>query len=324
MKKAVPSNDLVRNYLKRIGRVPLLSHEQEITLGKQVQRHMKLKEIRQALANASADVSTEDIVSTADWANAADLSIEALNQAIAAGQRAKHKMIRSNLRLVVSIAKKYTGHGLEMMDLIQEGTIGLNRGVEKFDPTKGYRFSTYAYWWIRQAMTRALSNCGRTIRLPIHINDKLRNIRKAQRQLTQSLGRPTTMAEIAEELSLSVDKLREIIRQGRRPISLDMRIGKNQDTELGELLEDDGLLPEDYAAQNLLKADLNKLLSNLTEQQQAVIRMRYGLGRSKGMTLNQIGEQMGISRERVRQVEKIALRTLRRRGAGMREYATVS
>lgn len=141
MKKAVPSNDLVRNYLKRIGRVPLLSHEQEITLGKQVQRHMKLKEIRQALANASADVSTEDIVSTADWANAADLSIEALNQAIAAGQRAKHKMIRSNLRLVVSIAKKYTGHGLEMMDLIQEGTIGLNRGVEKFDPTKGDRKS---------------------------------------------------------------------------------------------------------------------------------------------------------------------------------------
>lgn len=319
MKAALQSSDLIRSYLKSIGRTPLLTHEQEIILGKCVQHYMKLKDVEQSLANSS-----ESVVTTKAWAEGAGLSLEELDQAITAGQQAKKKMVKSNLRLVVSIAKKYTGHGLEMMDLIQEGIIGLDRGVEKFDPTKGYRFSTYAYWWIRQAVTRSLNNYGRTIRLPIHINDKLRKMRTVQHQLTQALGRPVTTAEVAEELSLSADELREIIRQGRYPLSLDMLIGKNQDTELGELLKDNGLLPEEYAAQRLLKTDLNKLLSSLTEQQQAVIRMRYGLEHGQPMTLDQIGKQLGVSRERVRQVEKAALGTLRRRGAAMKEYAAVS
>lgn len=329
MKNANPSDDLVKSYLKEIGRVPLLTHEQEITLGKCVQRYMTLKELRQTLAetredNTAEDDTREDDITTEEWARAAKLSVEALTQAIALGQQAKKRMVRSNLRLVVSIAKKYTGHGLEMMDLIQEGSIGLSRGVEKFDPTKGYRFSTYAYWWIRQAMTRALSNYGRTIRLPIHINDKLRKMRTVQRQLSQSLGRPVTTAEVAEELSLSVDQLRKVIRHGKRPLSLDIRVGSKQDTALSELLEDDGVLPEEYATHNQLKMDLYGLLSNLTEQQQAIIKMRYGLETGEKMTLDKIGQQMGISRERVRQVEKIALGALRRKGAAMREYATAS
>jgi len=319
MKSATQSDGLVRSYLKNIGRVPLLTHEQEITLGKRVQRYMELNETRQTLAG-----SCEQPVAVTDWAEATGLAVEELERVIAAGKQAKKKMVESNLRLVVSIAKKYTGQGLEMMDLIQEGTLGLDRGVEKFDPTKGYRFSTYAYWWIRQAMTRALSNYGRTIRLPIHIGDKLRKMRSVQRQLTQSLGRSATTAELAEALSLPVDQLREIVRHGRHPLSLDIRVGKNQDTELGELLEDDGPSPEEYATQSLLRTDLNRLLSNLTKQQKTVIELRYGLKHGEKMTLNEIGQQLGISRERVRQVEKNALGALRQRGTGMKDYAAVS
>lgn len=319
MKNTSQSSSLVRSYLKNIGRFPLLTHEQEITLGKKVQKYMKLKEAKSDLVESMGDTP-----SPAVWAESTALSTEELQRAVEVGQRARAKMVRSNLRLVVSVAKKYAGHSLEMMDLIQEGTIGLHRGVEKFDPGKGYRFSTYAYWWIRQAITRSISNNSRVIRLPIHIGDKLRKMRKAQRQLSQSLGRPATVKEVASEMSLSVEKLRELQEQGRRPLSLDMKIGSEQNTELGALLEDEGILPEEYATRNLLKNDLSQLLSKtLSEQQRAVIRMRFGLDTGSKMTLHQVGDSMGISRERVRQVERSALRKLRQRGASLKEYAAV-
>lgn len=319
MKNISQSSNLVRSYLKNIGRIPLLTHEQEITLGKEVKSYVELEEVRSDLAEATGDKPT-----FADWAESAGLSTQELRQAVDAGKQARAKMVKSNLRLVVSVAKKYTGHSLEMMDLIQEGTIGLHRGVEKFDPGKGYRFSTYAYWWIRQAITRSISNNSRVIRLPIHIGDKLRKMRKTQRQLSQSLGRPARVSEVADEMSLSVEKLRELQEQGRRPLSLDMKIGSEQNTELGDLLEDEGVSPEDYANQSLLKSDLRRLLQTLSEQQRKVITMRFGLNTGSKMTLNQIGNCMEISRERVRQVERSALRKLRQRGAGMKEYAAMS
>ncbi len=319
MKNNPQSSSLVRSYLKNIGRFPLLTHEQEITLGKKVQQYMELEEVRSDLVESEGDTPSPVV-----WAESTDLSLEELQRAVEVGQRARAKMVRSNLRLVVSVAKKYAGHSLDMMDLIQEGTIGLHRGVEKFDPGKGYRFSTYAYWWIRQAITRSISNNSRVIRLPIHIGDKLRKMRKAQRQLSQSLGRPATVKEVASEMSLSVEKLRELQEQGRRPLSLDMKIGSEQNTELGALLEDEGILPEEYATQKLLKNDLSKLLSTtLSEQQRAVIKMRFGLDTGSKMTLHQIGDSMGISRERVRQVERSALRKLRQQGASLKEYAAV-
>ena len=319
MKNTSQPSNLVRSYLKNIGRFPLLTHEQEITLGKKVQRYVKLEEIKSELAELTGDLPTPEV-----WAEQANLSTAELGKAVEVGQRARAKMVRANLRLVVSVAKKYTGHSLEMMDLIQEGTIGLHRGVEKFDPSKGYRFSTYAYWWIRQAITRSLSNNSRVIRLPIHVGDRLRKMRKAQRQLSQSLGRPARVAEVAAEMSLSVEKLRELQEQGRRPLSLDMKIGSEQNTELGALLEDEGILPEEYAAQSLLKSNLRKLMLILSEQQRDVVKMRFGLDTGSKMTLNEIGNCMGISRERVRQVERSALRKLRQRGTALKDYAAVS
>ncbi|PZO19380.1 MAG: RNA polymerase sigma factor, RpoD/SigA family [Leptolyngbya foveolarum] len=319
MKNNSQSSNLVRSYLKNIGRIPLLTHEQEITLGKRVQQYMELEEIKSDLAETLGDAPTP-----VAWAGKTELSTEELKRTVAAGKSARAKMVESNLRLVVSIAKKYTGNSLDMMDLIQEGTIGLHRGVEKFDPSKGYRFSTYAYWWIRQAITRAIGNSSRVIRLPIHISDKLRKIRKSQRQLSQALGRPATVSEVAADMSLSVEKLREIQTQGRRPLSLDMKVGNEQSTDLGSLLEDEGILPEEYATHSLLKSDIQKLLQTLNEQQQKVIGMRFGLETGSKMTLNQIGESMDISRERVRQVERAALRKLRQRSAPLKEYATAS
>ena len=314
--KKPQSSSLIRSHLNNIGRIPLLTHEQEIKLGKKVQQYVQLKEIKSDLEESIGDDPTP-----AAWAEETDLSTAELKQAVAEGKRAKAKMVKANLRLVVSVAKKYTGHSLEMMDLIQEGTIGLHRGVEKFDPSKGYRFSTYAYWWIRQAITRSISNNSRVIRLPIHIGDKLRKMRKTQRKLSQTLGRPPKVSEVASEMSLSVEKLRELQEQGRRPLSLDMKIGSEQNTDLGALLEDEGILPEEYATRNLLKSDLQKLLLTLSEQQQEVIKLRFGLDTGSKMTLNEVGERMGVSRERIRQVERAALRKLRQRSAPLKEYA---
>jgi RNA polymerase nonessential primary-like sigma factor len=307
--------DMVRTYLREIGRVPLLTRDQEIIFGKQVQHMMKLVEAKEAL-----EKKQQREISLEEWASHVNLPEGEVTQLVHQGKRAKQKMIEANLRLVVAIAKKYQKRNMEFLDLIQEGTLGLERGVEKFDPTRGYKFSTYAYWWIRQAITRAIAQQGRTIRLPIHITEKLNKIKKVQRELAQKYGRSPSPAEIAKELELEPAQIREYLNMARQPVSLDVRVGDNQDTELQEMLEDDGPSPEYYMTQEFLRQDLNTLLSELTPQQREVLALRFGLEDGNEMSLAKVGERLSLSRERVRQLEHQALAHLRRRRANVKEY----
>jgi RNA polymerase nonessential primary-like sigma factor len=306
---------MVRTYLHEIGRVPLLTHEQEIVLGKQVQQLMQLHESQEHLTESLGHPPTLD-----EWAADVHMETDDLNAALRRGQRAKQKMIEANLRLVVSVAKKYQKRNLELLDLIQEGTLGLERGVEKFDPTRGYKFSTYAYWWIRQAITRAIAQQARTVRLPIHVTEKLNKIKRAQRELSQKLGRSATPAEIAQELDLQPAQIREYLILARQPVSLDLRVGDNQDTELRDLLEDDSPSPEQYTTGESLRDDVNGLLAELTPQQREVLTLRFGLSDGREMSLAKVGEHLSLSRERVRQLERQALDHLRRRKLQVREY----
>ena len=318
-KQPLYSADMVRTYLHEIGRVPLLTHEQEIVYGKQVQKMMPLIEQRDRLAE---NLGREP--SSLEWMNSVKLNAEEFNRILQFGSRAKKKMIEANLRLVVAIAKKYQKRNMEFLDLIQEGSLGLERGVEKFDPTNGYKFSTYAYWWIRQAITRAIAQQSRTIRLPIHITEKLNKIKKTQRELAQKLGRNETPAEIAQILEIEPAQIREYLSMARQPISLDVRVGDNQDTELSELLEDKGISPDLYITQELMRQDLHSLLSELTPQQQTVLTLRFGLEDGKELSLAKIGQRLNISRERVRQLEHQALAHLRRRRSNVEEYIAAS
>ncbi len=307
--------DMVRTYLREIGRVPLLTREQEIVYGKQVQQMMPLLEAKEALTK-----KLRREPSLSEWAAQVGMSENEVSETVQRGQRAKQKMIEANLRLVVAIAKKYQKRNMEFLDLIQEGTMGLERGVEKFDPTRGYKFSTYAYWWIRQAITRAIAQQARTIRLPIHITEKLNKIKKVQRELAQKLGRSPTSVEIGEALELEPAHIREYLNLARQPVSLDVRVGDNQDTELQDLLEDEGPSPENYMTQESLRNDLDTLLAELTPQQREVLNLRFGLQDGNVLSLAKVGERLNLSRERVRQLEHQALAQLRRRRANVQEY----
>jgi RNA polymerase nonessential primary-like sigma factor len=281
--------DSIRAYLKDIGRIPMLSREEELTEARKVQRYLQLLE-------------TPGVPPTNP----------AHDRIIQDGLRAKTHMIQANLRLVVAVAKKYRNRGLDLMDLIQEGSLGLERGVEKFDPTKGYRFSTYAHWWIRQGITRAIANQARAIRLPIHITEKLNALKKASRQLSQEKGRTATLEELSTAVNIKPDEIRKLLGQTRQPLSLDIKVGQEQETELGELIESEGRSPEDQATQTMLQDALDNVLAQLTDRERIVIEMRFGLIDHQSKSLAEIGLALNVSRERARQLEVKALRKLRK------------
>jgi RNA polymerase nonessential primary-like sigma factor len=354
------TTDLVRLYLQDIGRVPLLERVEELTEARKVQNYIQLLEKRQEGAEAGDEILAEflscinvhdrlaielgcrpslnrwaqemnleravlrDIIRQGKqrWAEQVGLSVKELDSILKAGAKAKEHMIQANLRLVVSVAKKYQNRGLELLDLIQEGTLGLERAVDKFDPTKGYRFSTYAYWWIRQGITRAIATQSRTIRLPVHVTEKLNKIKKAQRQISQTQGCTPSLDDVAQALEMTPEQVREVLQKVPRSVSLEIRVGKDRDTELGDLLETQDASPEENLVRESLQRDLHNLLTELTDREREVIQLRYGLGDGKTYSLAEIGRMLELSRERVRQIEAKALQKLRqpKRRNIMRDY----
>ena len=311
----------MRSYLRDIGRVPLLTHEQEITLGRQVQELVALEELESELELRAGGSKP----SSEQLAAAAGLSPQQLRKRFTAGRRAKERMVAANLRLVVSVAKKYTKRNMELLDLIQEGTIGLVRGVEKFDPTRGYKFSTYAYWWIRQGITRAIAEKSRTIRLPIHITETLNKLKKGQRDLSQLLGRTPTLTELAEAVELPEEEVKDLLCRARQPVSLETKVGDGDDTELLDLLAGDGELPDERLDGECLKGDLRALLEQLPELQGRVLKMRYGIGAEEGnleepMSLSAIAKQLGMSRDKTRNLERKAIDGIRARSCQLEGY----
>jgi RNA polymerase sigma factor (RpoD-like family) len=308
--KKTHSDDNVGAFFKEMARYPLLKPEEEVELAQRVKYLVEAEETRQRLQQELERKPTK-----LEMAHAMGLENERqLEHRLYLGRVAKRKMIRSNLRLVVSIAKRYLNRGVPFLDLIQEGAIGLNRATEKFDPNKGYKFSTYAYWWIRQAITRTIANDARTIRLPIHIVEKLNKLKKAQRTLKQDLQRNPNEKELAKELEMSVSQLRQLLELRRQSLSLNHRVGKAEDTELVDLLEDNELqLPEDRMNEAMMRQEIANVLSDvLTEREKDVIALRYGLITSQPYTLEEVGGMFNLSRERVRQIQSKAMRKLRR------------
>ena len=313
--RSVSDIDLVRSYLRDIGRVPLLSHEQEITLGRQVQDLMVLENIESEL---ESDLGEKPEISL--LAEQAGMSIFQLKKKLKSGRRAKERMVAANLRLVVSVAKKYTKRNMELLDLIQEGTIGLVRGVEKFDPTRGYKFSTYAYWWIRQGITRAIAEKSRSIRLPIHITEMLNKLKKGQRELSQELSRTPSLKELSEYVELPEDDVKDLMSKAGQPVSLETKIGDGEDTILLDLLSNEIDMPSEQIESDCMKGDLESLPEQLPELQNRVLRMRYGMDGDDPMSLTGIGRVLGISRDRVRNLERDGLRGLRKAGESVQAY----
>ncbi|MDY2700616.1 MAG: RNA polymerase sigma factor RpoD [Suilimivivens sp.] len=297
--------DPVRMYLKEIGKVPLLTAEEEIDLAQKMEAGAVAKEKIAVLEKriGTVDEQEETEIKT---------EIEELKKDLEAGDEAKKRLAEANLRLVVSIAKRYVGRGMLFLDLIQEGNLGLIKAVEKFDYRKGYKFSTYATWWIRQAITRAIADQARTIRIPVHMVETINKLIRVSRQLLQELGREPTPEEIAEEMSLPVERVREILKISQEPVSLETPIGEEEDSHLGDFIQDDNVpVPADAAAFTLLKEQLVEVLGTLTEREQKVLRLRFGLDDGRARTLEEVGKEFNVTRERIRQIEAKALRKLR-------------
>lgn len=306
---------MVRIYLQEIGQYPLLKPEEEIAYARLVQEMIVIEQSKNELTQ---QLDREPTMT--ELANAVEKTEAQVRAALHLGQKAKQKMVTANLRLVVSVAKKYQNRNLEFLDLIQEGAIGLQRGIEKFDPNRGYKLSTYAYWWIRQEITRAIAEQSRTIRLPVHLTEILTKIKKVQRESFQKLGRHATAEEIAKSLNLSTDKLREYLTASRTAISLNKQVGDEKETELGEILADVGASPEKLLTQELLSQDVAKFLEPLTPIQRQVLTLSFGLENDQHFNLAQIGQQLNLSRERIRQIQVKAINILRHHQNDIQEY----
>ena len=301
----VSIEDPVRMYLKEIGKVPLLSAEEEIELAKNMEAGAVAKEKIAILKSREENATEEQLAEIKE-------EIKNLQKDLDAGDEAKKRLAEANLRLVVSIAKRYVGRGMLFLDLIQEGNLGLIKAVEKFDYRKGYKFSTYATWWIRQAITRAIADQARTIRIPVHMVETINKLIRVSRQLLQELGREPSPEEIAAEMNMPVERVREILKISQEPVSLETPIGEEEDSHLGDFIQDDNVpVPADAAAFTLLKEQLEEVLGTLTEREQKVLTLRFGLEDGRARTLEEVGKEFNVTRERIRQIEAKALRKLR-------------
>ena len=301
----VSIEDPVRMYLKEIGKVPLLSAEEEIELAKNMEAGAVAKEKIAILKSREENATEEELAEIKE-------EIKNLQKDLDAGDEAKKRLAEANLRLVVSIAKRYVGRGMLFLDLIQEGNLGLIKAVEKFDYRKGYKFSTYATWWISQAITRAIADHARTIRIPVHMVETINKLIRVSRQLLQELGREPSPEEIAAEMNMPVERVREILKISQEPVSLETPIGEEEDSHLGDFIQDDNVpVPADAAAFTLLKEQLEEVLGTLTEREQKVLTLRFGLEDGRARTLEEVGKEFNVTRERIRQIEAKALRKLR-------------
>ena len=308
--EGVSIEDPVRMYLKEIGKVPLLSGDEEVVLAKVIEEGFEYKQkchdIEKKLRRPESPEAEAELRKKLE-----DLKKEGKKK-IDAGEAAKKRLAEANLRLVVSIAKRYVGRGMQFLDLIQEGNLGLIKAVEKFDYNKGYKFSTYATWWIRQAITRAIADQARTIRIPVHMVETINRLMRTQRTLLQELGREPTQEEVAREMKMPVERVAEIQKISQEPVSLETPIGEEEDSHLGDFIQDDNVpMPADAAAYTLLKEQLLEVLGTLTDREQRVLRLRFGLDDGRARTLEEVGKVFDVTRERIRQIEAKALRKLR-------------